>query len=252
MKNLKFSLLALSLISVGSAAITVSGNGSGPGSQGWTTTVTNSGNGSQNGVFGGADPNGNGGGNSSVVASNGWGLYANSNQVATASYATGDLTGAGGFPAFIQLGLDNGSFIFGDGLPGSGVVGIQFFDGATLAYEFRYVGGNTLGGSGRWVYGDSSGFNQTSTVMFSTNGYNFRLNQTGTNTYAFSVNGTQITTGTLAGGAGYVDSVRVFNNNAGSGNTANVVFNTLVYQVPEPSAALLGGLGLLAILRRRR
>jgi len=45
-----------------------------------------------------------------------------------------------------------------------------------------------------------------------------------------------------------VDSIRVINSNAGG----DVVFNTPVYQVPEPSAALLGGLGLLAMLRRRR
>ncbi len=248
MKNLKFALLALAVMPVSHAATTISGNGSGPAAQGWTTTQT-SGNGSQNGFFGGANPNGNGGNTSSVVAGNGWGMYANSGQATTASYSTGDLTGAGGFPAFIQLGLDHGSTIQGNGLPGSGVVGIQFFDGATLAYEFRYVGGN---GAARWEYGDSSGFNQTSTVGFSTNGYNFRLNQTGSNTYSFSVNGSQITTGTLAGGAGFVDSVKVFNNNAGSGGNANVVFNTLVFQVPEPAAALLGSLGLLAMLRRRR
>jgi len=247
MKILKHSSLVLALAPALQAAVTVSGNGSGPAAQGWSTTQSSL-NGSQNGFFGGADPNGNGG-SASVVAGNGWGMYANSGQTVTAAYSTGDLLGTGPYAAYIQLGVDNGSTIQGNGGFGSGVVGIQYFDGGTLAFEFRYVGGNA---ASKWEFGDSSGFNQTSTVGYSTNGFIFRFDQTGANTYAFSVNGSQLRTGTLAGGAGLVDSVKVFNNNAGSGSASNVVFNTLVYQVPEPSTALLGGLGLLALLRRRR
>lgn len=47
-----------------------------------------------------------------------------------------------------------------------------------------------------------------------------------------------------AGGVGLVD-------NFGSGNIADTKF-TATFAIPEPSTALLGGLGLLALLRRRR
>lgn len=40
--------------------------------------------------------------------------------------------------------------------------------------------------------------------------------------------------------------------NAGANSTFHVYDNILISAVPEPSAALLGGLGLLALLRRRR
>lgn len=59
--------------------------------------------------------------------------------------------------------------------------------------------------------------------------------------------------GVTAGGAfrfnGHMDEARVVTFTPGE-STANVL-NTLT-SVPEPSAALLGGLGLLALLRRRR
>ncbi len=231
MKNLRFPLLALAVMPVSHAATTLTSNGSNPTTQGWTLSA--SGNAGQ---FSAADPNANGG-SSSVVAGNAWGLYASAGGVGSLTYATGDLTGAGGYAAYIALGVDNG------GITNGNSVAVQFFDGATLAFEFKFNGGATF-----WQFGDSNGFNQNTSSPFTFNGNNYQFEQTGLHTYSFKVNGSQVASGTLAGSAGYVDSVRVLNSNSGS----NVVFNTLVYQVPEPTAALLGSLGLLAMLRRRR
>lgn len=234
MKTLTLPLLALVCLQGAYAATTLVSNGSNPTSQGWT--LSNTGN---SGQFGSANPNANGGGgSSSIVAGNAWGLYASSGGVGSLSYATGDLTGTGGYAAYIQLGVDVGSINSGGNFDA-----IQFFDGGTLAYEFKFYGGDTV-----WRFGDSNGFNQGTGVGYSGDGYNFKFEQTGLNTYAFRVNGTVVSSGTLAGSAGYVDSVRVLNSNAGG----DLIFNTLVYQVPEPAAALLGSLGLLAMLRRRR
>jgi hypothetical protein len=231
MKNLKFALLALVAMPVGHAATTLTSNGSNPTSQGWT--LATSGNAGQ---FSSANPNFNGG-SSSVVAGNAWGLYANGGGVGSLTYSTGDLTGAGGHAAYIALSVDNG------GINNGNSVAVQFFDGATLAFEFKFNGGATF-----WQFGDSNGFNQNTSSPFTFNGSNYQFEQTGLHTYTFKVNGSQVASGTLAGSAGYVDSVRVLNSNSGS----DVVFNTLVYQVPEPSTALFGALGLLVALRRRR
>jgi hypothetical protein len=55
-----------------------------------------------------------------------------------------------------------------------------------------------------------------------------------------------------AGGVEYfggdIAEARIFTFNAGEFSTSNLLFPA----VPEPSAALLGGIGLLALLRRRR
>lgn len=234
MKILSHTLLAFLACTCARAAVTVSSNGSSPTSQGWTLATTGNA-----GQFSNANPNGNGGGgSSSIVAGNAWGLYANGGGVGSLTYSTGDLTGAGGYAAYIQLGVDVGSINSGGNFDA-----VQFFDGGTLAYEFKFYGGDTV-----WRFGDSGGFNQGTSVGYTGNGYVFTFQQTGLNTYNFKVNGSTVSSGTLAGGAGYVDSIRVLNSNAGG----DVIFNTLVYQVPEPSAALLGGLGLLALLRRRR
>ena len=232
MKTLKIAFFSLVVIHGAHGAVTVVSSAS-PTSQGWALSTTGNA-----GQFAAANPNANGGGgSSSIVAGNAWGLYASGGGVGSLTYSTGDLTGAGGYAAYIQLGVDVGSISNGN------FDAIQFFDGATLAYEFKFYGGDSV-----WRYGDSAGFNQGTSVGFTGNGYVFKLEQTGLHTYNFKVNGSTVTSGTLAGGAGYVDSVRVLNSDAGG----DLIFNTLVYQVPEPSAALLGALGLLAVLRRRR
>jgi hypothetical protein len=225
MKCLNLPLLLLLSHQGLEAATTLVSNGSSPTSQGWS--LISSGN---SGQFGAANPNSNGGGgSSSIVAGNAWGLYASSGGVGSLTYATGDLTGAGGYAAYIQLGIDVGSINSGGNFDA-----VQFFDGATLAFEFKFYGGDSV-----WRFGDSNGFNQGTGVGYNSgNGFNFRFEQTGLHTYNFKVNGSTVTSGTLAGSAGYVDSIKVINSNSGG----DVIFNTLVYQVPEHAAALMGSL----------
>ena len=72
-----------------------------------------------------------------------------------------------------------------------------------------------------------------------------------TGSYKFLVNGIELTTRNYAFDTGGTDgevNFQTITNATGSGFYDNFSLTT----VPEPSAALLGGLGLLALLRRRR
>lgn len=72
---------------------------------------------------------------------------------------------------------------------------------------------------------------------------------TGVTTKDYTGKGSNLTQSDLFTGAINARYVR-YDANGGTGNTG---LNELIfYQVPEPSAALLGGLGMLCLLRRRR
>jgi len=97
---------------------------------------------------------------------------------------------------------------------------------------------------------------QTYTLMFDT-----AVRSGGSGTVTVDVDGTQVGTFDQSVGASYVTksfnftatgtSATVdFNYGATVGNNGYMLDNVTV--VPEPSAALLGGFGLLALLRRRR
>lgn len=75
-----------------------------------------------------------------------------------------------------------------------------------------------------------------------------------TNTAGTNGTWTPITTSSYTATGGEQFYVQVVGTRAaGGGTTHQVNFDNLIIdQVPEPSAALLGGLGLLALLRRRR
>lgn len=72
---------------------------------------------------------------------------------------------------------------------------------------------------------------------------------TGTQTVDFSINSLGFGGGTN-GYIGDLDEVWIFGTALTSGEVNSLMTNNNI--VPEPSAALLGGLGLLALLRRRR
>ncbi len=131
------------------------------------------------------------------------------------------------------------------GVANSDYVGIDFRQGATTGIGYNFQGG----GSNYNVF-SASGVTD-SNVGFSSGFKTISLKRDTSTNYTLSIDGANFGSLTLANGTTAIDEIRVFNNTSGSGN--DVLFdNFTVTAVPEPSSALLLGLGALALILRRR
>lgn len=140
----------------------------------------------------------------------------------------------------ISLQFDNGGIATGKS------TGIQLYNGATLVFQLYFRGGESV-----YEYFDNlSGgtYDQDTSAGFSTDGGTFSFTLNSSTGYSASWRNVNWT-GTVQNLG--IDRIQVYNNSAGSGDGGNLYFNNLTV-VPEPSAALLGSLGVLALLRRRR
>lgn len=166
----------------------------------------------------------------------GWGSWASPNH----NFAT-DANSANS-PLEIQFDMWADSAAGGDGWVGFGLGSTQ--GGHFWEYPFGF---NLTQAQGQHTYklvitdtvGTGTGFNGITNgakIEFFTDG----ISQ-GTNAYTLATNGGYITFRTTA-------------SNWGGGSSWGLghVDNLSVTLVPEPSAALLGGIGMLALLRRRR
>ncbi len=226
--------LAVAAQAFGATVATWSASGgANPGTDGWEPDLSGTGDWFQ------GNSAGNAGGSSGAGAGNpAWGLWSNDGGVSAATWA---LVG-GALTVGQSLGID-----FDNGWVDSGGVGVQFTSGGTVAlavflnqggpgYEITNSTGNVSSGKG-WT-GD---------------GFNISVELTGSGTYSLSFPGYS-GSGTLANSLTSIDGIRVYSadpTGLGSGGNYDVFFNN-VSVIPEPSAALLGGLGMLALLRRRR
>ena len=131
------------------------------------------------------------------------------------------------------------------GVANSDYVGIDFRQGATTGIGYNFQGG----GSNYNVF-SASGVTD-SNVGFSSGFKIISLKRDTSTNYTLSIDTLTFGSLTLANGTTAIDEIRVFNNTSGSGN--DVLFdNFTVTAVPEPSSALLLGLGALALILRRR
>ena len=131
------------------------------------------------------------------------------------------------------------------GVANSDYVGIDFRQGATTGIGYNFQGG----GSNYNVF-SASGVTD-SNVGFSSDFKTISLKRDTSTNYTLSIDGTSFGSLTLANSTTAIDGIRVFNNTSGSGN--DVLFdNFTVTAVPEPSSAVLLGLGALALIFRRR
>ncbi|MFT3789398.1 MAG: PEP-CTERM sorting domain-containing protein [Tepidisphaeraceae bacterium] len=211
---------------------------------GWTFTTTNGDTG-QNGRFTGTST-GNDQGISGLTSINtggrAWAMYSNSGTLVTADRP---LDGALLLKQSIQFSLDNGNIGNGN------KVGVQLMVGSTVAFEFRFVGGET-----NYSLYDGGGVVTTS-LGFSLGGVSAQFDKVGLNSYNFTATRKETNTvytlsnRTFAGGSGGVTSIRFFNSNAGAGGSNNAYFNSIAV-IPEPGALALLGSGLLLSLRRRK
>jgi len=234
-KVIYYGLPLLAATSLQGATLTsVIATGS-PSSDGWAVNFSNPGDGSQNGEFNGDSAN-NGGGSAAGAGATAWALYANTDQLSEAFFtlAGGALT----TNQVVSLDFDNGPIDQG------GSVGVTFLSGGVESLAFTIGGADT-----NYGVTDDGGFT-TSPVTLTSDGLNLAVTLTGSGAYSLNAGGT-IITGNLKESS--IDQVRVFNFNAGSGDSHNVFFNNLsVTAVPEPSSTALLGLGGLSLLLRRR
>jgi hypothetical protein len=110
------------------------------------------------------------------------------------------------------------------------------FSGLQLNTEYTVLG---------WVFDSESG-NSGKNISFTTNGgtASITTSNTSNNNAAFSI---PILTSDGTGSA-----TVVMDHTGGAGGAVSYVNGFQLTAIPEPSSALLGGLGLLALLRRRR
>jgi len=181
---------------------------------------------------------------------------AGSVNVWTTTATTGDGNQAGGQETFsshtfaggalnvgqtVSLQFDNGDIATDKS------TGIQLYNGATLLFQLYVRGGQTI-----YEFYDNLGggtFDQDTTAGFSKDGGTFSFTLNSSTGYSATWGNATPWTGSIQNLS--IDRIQVYNNSAGSGGGNDVYFNNLTV-VPEPSAALLGGLGALALLRRRR
>jgi hypothetical protein len=117
-------------------------------------------------------------------------------------------------------------------------------------FEFLFIGG----GADYSAFGSS--FDDTG-VGYTEGGLNLAFTLTGADSYSLSISNhanqlVTIHTGTLGGTAGNgIDSIALYNQNAGEGGAADAYFNSLAI-VPEPSTYLLAIAGLAGLWAVRR
>lgn len=172
-----------------------------------------------------------------------WGMYANNGQLAQGFRPfTGGALAVG---QVFSMDFDNG-YIDNGGQVGLGLLNAA---GATL-WQINYSGGSPF-----YFNVDAAGTVAT-TVGYGDEGLNVAFTLTGPASYTMTLTRrdgvSQTINGNLiANGDQSIAQVRAFNSNAGDGSPRDAFFNTMTV-VPETSAALIGAIGLLGLLRRRR
>jgi hypothetical protein len=205
-----------------------SGSNGGRGFGPWVLMATSS-NLSDDGFFLGSSTN-NGTGASPGIDVNGssWGMSANSNNLAVAYRAFTNSLAAG---ELVRVDMDNGY------IDASNSVGVVLRNGnatnspadytAGVRLEFLYIGADV---SNSYKVVDSGGV-QNIGVPWTSTGLRLLFTLNTTNTYTLltidnASGATNTFTGTLTG-SGTVDSIALFNNNAGANADHSAYFNTL-------------------------
>ncbi len=229
-RNLLLALLCAS--AAHAATVGVWNPTSDPGSDGWDIVTSGSA-----GTFSG-DPASNGTGAPSPLPNPAWGFWSNGGfSSGTWSLDGGSLT----VGQSVTVGFDNG------GVTEGSVVTLGFGDAGTTGFAWQFFGGGA-----NYSILDSLGISDTG-QGWTSEGMFVTFTLTGPGTYDLEVSGAvnYTTSGTLASGLTSIDEV-IFSNNNTSGGGFNDAFVGGITVVPEPGAAVLGCLGALLLLRRRK
>jgi hypothetical protein len=233
---------------------TIDGQNGGTGFSNWVQVAQN-GPGGSGSFIGDATQNGNipsGGGIN--VGGKSWGLYGNggNTEVLYRDFTGGSLSLGQSF----SIGMDNGYIDSGN------VAGFILRNGVDTSnknngqrFEFLFIGGN----ADYYIATNSTSPLIDTGVGYTDGGLLLNFTLTGADTFSLSITGltsgaNTTITGALGGTSGSgIDSVALYNQNAGSGNHYDVYFDQMAITVPEPATAALVAAGLLgAMLIRRR
>lgn len=123
-------------------------------------------------------------------------------------------------------------------------IGLLLTDGGITVFTLKFFGGGTdwLLNDGGLDFGSGQAYAPNTSLAFS-------FTYEGSNKYSYTFGTGSGTSFTATSDISGIDGFTLFNNNQGSGE--NLGANNMAI-IPEPSAALLSGLGALALLRRRR
>ncbi len=207
-----------------------------PGDDGWTVNVVGNA-----GSFYPGNPASNGGSsNPSPLPDSSWGFWSSGGSVTATWEMVGGALAVG---QSVTIGFDNGW------IPDGSVVSLAFGSGGNAGITWSFTGGQA-----NYQVADASGVTTTD-QGWTDFGMYLTLTLTGAGTYSFEAAGDTVnysTTGTFANSLASIDQLVFFTNNSEGGNQRDVFLGDITV-VPEPSSsALLGGLLLLGLLRRRR
>ncbi|MES2983084.1 MAG: hypothetical protein V4727_12290 [Verrucomicrobiota bacterium] len=125
----------------------------------------------------------------------------------------------------------------------------EFFSGATSVASLVWSNSGTLNLTGTNTASGTSG----QTVLFA---WDETASEVRDFTAVFQGTALNLTFGgqslSVNLGGSSIDRMSVYSSASDTGNRGVYLDNMLVTQIPEPSAALLGGIGVLMLLRRRR
>jgi len=234
------------------------GDNGGSGFGAWTLTQTSGNIDGFNGQYIGTSANNGFGDTTPNIDTSGkaFGEYGNTGNSAVAyrAFGTGEMYNNSVFHWAMDNGfIDNGTSVGltlrtgdADANPGNYNTGARF--------EFLF-----LGGSADYEYIDSAGVHDTG-ISFLDTGLQLSLRLTGSDGYSLTISNGNNTallgtySGTLEGTPNSsIDSFAIYNNDAGSGGAHDAFFNSFsVNAVPEPTIAVLLGLGAGIIWLRRR
>lgn len=174
-------------------------------------------------------------------ASPSFGLFASSSDVGAFSTATRGFTG-GALSAGQTFSIDLGNTGVDLGAPGQ--VGINLQDGGVTVFELKFIGGNT-----NWLLNDGGSDFSAGQGFAANTSLTFSFTYEGGSTYSYSFGSGSgsnfVASSTISG----IDGFELYSSR--QGGSENFGANNISI-VPEPSITLLGSLGILGLLRRRR
>jgi hypothetical protein len=212
----------------GCALCWTNGSNGGIGFSAWKLTGTDVLGGGSNGFFIGSSTNNAGGSLPGIdVGGKSWGIYANNGNKTAAyrTFANGPLL----VGQSLLINMDNGY------VDGGQTDGFVLRNGNASSSPFDYnVGARFeflfLGGTNNYAVVDNAGLQYTS-VGFTGTGLRLKFTLTGANAYSLQIidnatSATNTVTGTM-NGSGSLDSIAIYNRNAGAGSNADAFFNSL-------------------------